>query len=238
MILLDPLARPVIAHRGASGRYPENTLLAFREALAAGADAVELDVRLTADRVPVVIHDSTVDRTTDGHGPVAGLSFEALGQLDAGRGERVPTLAQVLETHPETPMIVEVKCIDAAEETAAVIRNMGADRRVLVGSFLHRAVARARAASLATSASRPETAVFWCSSRVGLAAPLASRALTVPEYSGRVHVVDRRLVRAAGRRGWPVHVWTVDEVSKARALRAIGVAGILTNFPERLVPLL
>jgi glycerophosphoryl diester phosphodiesterase len=237
VILLDPLARPVIAHRGASGSFPENTLLAFREALAAGADAFELDVHVTADGVPVVIHDDTVDRTTDGTGAVAQLPHHALGDLDAGRGERIPTLQQVLETFDGTPLIVEMKTVQAANAVVRVLRDAGAGDRVLVGSFLYRAVARARRARLATSASRPETSVFWAASRMRLSVPMPIRAFTVPQRSGRLRVVDERFVRAAQRRGLCVHVWTVDDRAQADVLWTLGVAGIITNFPDRLVRL-
>ncbi len=121
MILLDPLARPVIGHRGASGSFPENTLLAFREAIREGADAVELDVRLSADGVPVVLHDATLDRTTDGRGPVAGMPLAALQELDAGSGERIPALVDVLEELSGTPIIIEIKERRAGASVARVI---------------------------------------------------------------------------------------------------------------------
>ena len=89
MILVDPLARPVIAHRGASGFFPENTLLAFRKAIEVGADALEFDVRVTEDGIPVVIHDSTVDRTTDGVGVVSEMTLAAMTEFDAGDGEKI-----------------------------------------------------------------------------------------------------------------------------------------------------
>src|SRR3954471_8516604 len=102
--LLDLSARTIIAHRGASGSAPENTIAAFELAVAHGADAIELDVRLTADRVPVVLHDATLDRTTSGRGPLGTLTLEQVRRLDAGvrfpafrgLGVTVPTLAEVL----------------------------------------------------------------------------------------------------------------------------------------------
>lgn len=238
MILLDPAARPVIAHRGASGQFPENTLLAFREAVAQGADAVELDIRLTRDDVPVVMHDATLDRTTDGKGSVGERDLEALRGLDAGRGEPVPTLEAVLEALPETPLLVEVKAGAAMPEVVRVVRAIGAGDRVVLGSFVSEALKTARAAGLATVATRPETAAFWVASRVGW--PFIGRrypAFSVPEYQGRIRVVDPPFVRLAVRTGKPVHVWTVDDPGTARRLRSFGVAGIVTNFPERMVGL-
>jgi len=86
----------VVGHRGAAGLEPENTLRSFRRAIELGVDLVECDVRLTADGAPVLLHDETLDRTTDGRGPVAGTTLEALRNLDAGKGERVPTLSEFL----------------------------------------------------------------------------------------------------------------------------------------------
>ncbi|MBT3322365.1 MAG: glycerophosphodiester phosphodiesterase [Anaerolineae bacterium] len=97
--MLYNLQKPIIfAHRGASADAPENTLAAFELALQQGANAIELDVKLSADNVPVVIHDSTVDRTTDGSGAVANLSLSALKELDAGDGQKIPTLDEVFES--------------------------------------------------------------------------------------------------------------------------------------------
>lgn len=238
MILLDPLARPVIAHRGASGQFPENTLLAFREAVAQGADAVELDVRLTLDGVPVVMHDATLERTTDGVGGVGECTLEALRGVDAGRGEPVPTLEAVLEAFPATPVLVEVKEGPATPAVVRVVQAAGAGPRVLLGSFVARAIRTARAAGLATVATRPETAAFWVASRVGW--PFIGggySAFSVPEYQGRLRVVDRPFLGLAERTGKPVHVWTVDDPGTAIRLRSFGVAGIVTNFPGRMVGL-
>lgn len=235
MILLDPEARPLVGHRGASGEYPENTLLAFDKALEQGADALEFDVRLTAEGAPVVIHDSTVDRTTDGSGDVRALTLAELHALDAGSGERVPTLAQVLERYPDTPFIVEIKEVAAARPAAEVLTRHAAARRVVVGSFLQSALRPFGGPAFHRSASRRETALFWAASRVGRApAGTGFQAFAAPERHRRMTVVDRRFVTAARRRGKPVHVWTVDQLEDARRLRSLGVAGIITNYPERM----
>ncbi len=234
MLLLDPTSRPLIGHRGASGEYPENTLLAFDQALAQGADALELDVRVSADGIPVVIHDATVDRTTDGAGPVAGYSADALGRLDAGAGESVPLLAEVLDRYADTPLVVELKERAAGPAVAGLLRRHGAANRVLVGAFDGGALRPFARAPFARAASRAETALCWAASRLGLVPPGRFAAFTVPERHGLVTVVDRAFVRAARRRGRPVHVWTVDDPVEAARLRGLGVAGIITNFPARL----
>ncbi len=235
MLLLDPGARPIVGHRGAAGEEPENTVRSFDAALRQGADALEFDVRATADGAPVVIHDATVDRTTDGTGVVATLTARALGELDAGHGERVPLLSDVLARYPDLPFIVEIKETRAADSALTVLERHGARGRVLVGSFVHEVLAPFRRAGFAVAASRRQAAVFWAVARFGLAAPRGALAgFTVPEHHGALRVVDGRFMRAAYRRGLPVHVWTVDEPDDARRLRALGVSGIITNFPGRM----
>ncbi len=235
MILLDPEARPIIAHRGASGQYPENTLLAFAHALEQGVDAIELDVRVTADGVPIVLHDPTLERTTSGAGPVARLSLTEVRHADAGRGERIPTLAEVLDRFPATPLLVEIKEAGAARATMAVLRAQRAERRVLVGAFRRAALSPFFGTEFARSPVRVEVAVVWAGSRLGLSLGVGSyRAVSVPEHSGRLRVVDRRFLAATRRAGIPVHVWTVDDPAQATRLRALGVCGIITNFPERM----
>ena len=235
MLLFDPLARPVIAHRGASGDFPENTLLAFRQALLAGADALEFDVRTTRDGVPVVIHDAMVNRTTDGAGLVVDMELGQLRGLDVGAGEPIPTLAEVLDSFVGVPMIMEVKVEAAAEPALTEISRRQLQSHLLVGSFEHKALRPFQRARWPTTASRRQTALFWAGSRVGArirAGPYV--AFSVPEYSGHVHVVDPRFTAMAARAGLPVHVWTVDDTGTAARLRRTGVAGIVTNFPERM----
>ncbi len=235
MILLDPLARPVVAHRGASGEYPENTLLAFSKALEQGADAFELDVRLTADGVPVVLHDPTLERTTDGSGPVAALGLRDVRRAKTAGGEPIPTLAEVLVRFPATPLVIEVKEARAARPVLAVLRTHDAERRVLVGAF-NRSVLRPLVGSeCARAPSRGEVAAFWTAAHLRFAWRLGKyRAFSVPERSGLLRVVNRSFVRTARRAGLPVHVWTVDELAHAARLRALGVCGIITNYPGRM----
>lgn len=235
MILLDPEARPVIAHRGASGQYPENTLLAFRKSLEQGADAIELDVRVTSDGVPIVLHDPTLDRTTNGTGAAAQLGLTAVRRVDAGAGERIPTLADVLQGFPGTPLLVEIKEARAARPVLAVLRAHRAERRVLLGAFGWAALRPFFGTEFARSPVRVEVALFWAGSRVGLRLGSGSyRAFSVPERSGRLRVTDHRFLASARRAGLPVHVWTVDDPSQAARLRGLGVCGIITNYPERM----
>lgn len=234
MILLDPGASLVIGHRGASGEYPENTLLAFERALEQGADALELDVRLARDGAVVVIHDAMLDRTTSGAGPVRDRTLPELRALDAGAGQTVPTLDEVLDRFPDTPLILELKESAVADAALRCLVRHGASARVLVGSFEPGALRPFGQPTSHRAASRRETALAWALSRVGLPLPGAFEAFTVPEHHGRLRVVDRRFVAAARRAGRPVHAWTVNDVEQARRLRAVGVSGIITNYPARM----
>src|SRR5918993_5195797 len=152
--LLDPTRRPVIGHRGNAAYAPENTMEAFRQALAAGAECVELDVHLSADGVAVVIHDPTLDRTTSATGSVAALPLDTIREADAGArftrdgatfpyrgtGVVVPTFEEVLRDLGDVPLLIEVKTASASRETRRLIEHYGADSRCVVGSFDERAL--------------------------------------------------------------------------------------------------
>ncbi|MGQ0702613.1 MAG: glycerophosphodiester phosphodiesterase [Gemmatimonadales bacterium] len=245
-ILLDPDARPVIAHRGASGLAPENTLEALELGLGQGADALEFDVRLAGCGTPVLMHDPTIDRTTGVTGPVGSRSAAGLAACDAGfrfsedgntfpwrgRGVRVPTLAEVLERFPETPVLIELKTVEAALPVRDLLRRFGARDRVVLASFLDQALAPFRDGGFATSASRRGIFRHWLGSRLGFGATGPDPAYAVPErYRGRIAVPTPAFIRAARKAGRPVHVWTVNEVERARELWDRGVSGIITNYP-------
>ncbi|HEY8394531.1 MAG TPA: glycerophosphodiester phosphodiesterase family protein [Thermaerobacter sp.] len=253
----DEMARTgplVIAHRGGAGLRPENTLEAFRHAVALGADWLELDVHLTADGEVAVIHDETVDRTTGGTGSVHEMTLAELKALDAGyhwtpdggrtfpyrgRGLRIPTLDEVLAAFPETPVLIELKDDDPAlaQAVADRIRLHGAAGRVMVASFHDRTLDRFRslAPGVATSLAHDETLRFVILQRLGLTAFHQPQgvALQVPEYSGRLKVFSGGLVRLAHDRGLAVHVWTVNDPRKMEQLMVAGVDGILTDYPDR-----
>ena len=252
-LLLDPDAHPVIGHRGASGLAPENTMQSFALALAQGADALEFDVRLTADGIPVVLHDPTLRRTCDRIEPVEALSAAILAQADAGyhfssdggatwpfrdRQIGIPRVADVLDQFPETPFLIEVKEVRAARPLASLIRDRGASGRVVVASFLEEALLPFyEAPAIPTGASRQGILRLWLSARTGLPAPRARyRAYAVPDrFRDRIHVPTPRFIRLARRAGCPVHVWTVNDPARAAYLWGQGAAGVITNFPGEMV---
>jgi glycerophosphoryl diester phosphodiesterase len=251
--LLDVEARSVIGHRGAAGSAPENTLQSFATAMSDGADALEFDVRLSADGVPVVMHDPTLGRTCNLANAVGGLSVKQLQAADAGYrftadggatwpfrecGVRIPTVAQVLDRFPGVPLLIEVKEVEAAGPLARLLRFRGEGNRVVVASFLEAALFPFYdSPPIATGASRRGIIRLWLRASLGLSAPRARYAVyAVPDrYRDRIHVPTARVIRAAHRAGCPVHVWTVDDPDRARMLWERGVSGIITNFPARIV---
>jgi glycerophosphoryl diester phosphodiesterase len=247
-LLLDLEARPVIAHRGASAFAPENTLAAFELAAAQGADAFELDVRLTADGAAVVFHDPTLDRTTDGTGSLRAQTLADLRLRDAGarftrdggatfphsgQGIRIPTLGEVLWAFPRMPVLVDVKEPEAQDAVRRVLVQEEAVDRCAVASERREALGVFREAPFASAAAPDEIAeLYWgVLLRRKVAAPLYD-LLSVPLRYRGFPVPTRRFVRAARDFGCPVHVWTVDDPRTARRLWSRGVSGILTNAPE------
>lgn len=241
----------VFAHRGGAKLAPENTMAAFERGLAAGADGLECDVHLSADGVPVVIHDPTLERTTDRTGAVRTLTADELARVDAGfhfgadeghpfrgQGIGVPRFEDVLRLDPAVRVIVELKESDPALATAVVaaIRDAHAIDRVCVGSFYQRAVDRVRDLEprMATSASVEETR--WTLYRSWVHWPLrpARRyvAFQVPERAGRLTVVSPRFVRQAHREGQIVQAWVVDSAEDCRRLLEWGVDGLISDRPD------
>ena len=230
----------VVAHRGASADAPENTLAAFRLAIEQGAKIVECDVHLSADGVPVAIHDERVDRTTNGTGAVSDLTLSELGALDAGgwhdarfAGERIPTLDETLELCAgKTRVFVELKrgggppLVAAALDT---IERAGCTTAVI--SFGPDEVA-------AVAKARPDVPLGFLVGRAHVLAHGANRVLELARELGagfispQHDVVDRAFVEAARAAGLPVSVWTVDEPERMRALSDLGVDAITTNKPD------
>lgn len=235
--LLDPGRRLVIAHRGASAEAPENTLEAFRLGLAQGADALELDVRITRDGVAVVMHDATLDRTTDRSGAVAELALEEVQAARAGGSARVPTLREVLEAFPATPLLVEIKAAEVQAAVAREIARAGARDRVVLASFQHRALEELRRGPFLIGADRRDVTLLYATARLHLE-PAAPRCLcyAVPwRWKGRLEVPRPWFIAGATRQRRPVHVWTVDDPDVAEMLWERGVSGMITNRPGVMV---
>jgi glycerophosphoryl diester phosphodiesterase len=246
-ILLDLVARPVIAHRGASGHAPENTLQAFELAMTEGADAFELDVRLSHDGAPVVMHDASLNRTTNRTGPVRSHALVDLQTADAGfrfttdggrtfpfrgTGVRIPTLDEVLRTFPRIPMLIEIKEPEVQAAVQEILVAEGATRRCVLASEHQEALRLFLEPPFARAASGHEISALYRAVLLRRPLPHASyQLLSVPDKYRLLTVPTSRFVAAARSLGCPVDVWTVNETATARALWARGVAGIVTNLP-------
>jgi glycerophosphoryl diester phosphodiesterase len=255
-------AKPVnIAHRGGKDIVPENTLEGFREGLLAGADVAELEVHLTADGHLVAIHDDTVDRTTDGSGPVREMTLQEVKGLDAGyrftrdggktypyrgQGVAIPSLEEVYEGLPGVPINVEIKEDQPDIERALwqVIEQAEATDRTLAVSGKTSIIRRFREVSggrVATGSSATEIAVFELLRRLRLSRLLrpSYQALQVPEgYRNILRLVTPRFVRVAHQLGVRVDVWTVNTEPDMRRVLGYGVDGIMTDRPDILDRLL
>ena len=248
MILSDPHARPVIGHRGNRVTAPENTLPAFQQAVEAGADAVEFDVHLSADGVPVVFHDPTLERTTDGRGTLASLPLAALREVDAGarftpdggktfpwrgRGVRIPTLDELLDTLPATlPLILELKTPRASAAVADTIRRRALAHRVIVAGFDPASTAPMRGAPWMLGASTPEVARLLLPALLRRPlAPQPFQALCIPPQWNGLPVPIRALARSARAAGMLLHLWTINTARDAHRHWANGVHGIITDDP-------
>jgi glycerophosphoryl diester phosphodiesterase len=249
-----------VAHRGASTLAPENTIEAFRLAVEAGAGGLELDVHMTRDGDIVVIHDATVDRTTNGSGAVSEMTLDELRRFDAGhnfspdggstrpyrgRGVWVPTLGEVLEEFPGVAVNIEIKAgTPGIEETVlGILRDANALGRALVVSTPHAIVKRFRKISsghISTGASRWEIGVFYILSRLRLERLVrpAYDALQVPLLHRGILVVTPRFIRAAQARGVRVDVWTINQAEEMRRLLDLGVDVIMTDRPGTLAEVL
>lgn len=248
--------RPMlVAHRGGSKIVPENTLEGFRDAVTRwDADMLEMDVHVTRDGVPVVIHDPTVDRTTDGTGAVADLTLDELRRFDAGyrfadpsgatswrgRGVRVPTLDEVLEEFRGVWVNLELKTGAAASPVVQAVRRHGAEARVLVAAEYERWREGARGYAGPWGASRHHVLLF----RALCALPGAggytpgADVFQVPETWRGMTVVNSAFIERAHEKNIPVQVWTVDDPADMARLLRMGVDGIQTDRPDLLARVL
>lgn len=237
----------VFAHRGASDVAPENTLAAFRAAIEADADGIELDVTRCLTGEIVVIHDDTLDRTTNGSGPVASIPFYALRELDAGSwfapeyaSERIPTLREALDLVGHRLRIqIEIKGRDLRgngieEEIAEAIRARGLEERVLIISFNPMSLIRMK--RVAPELQRgllygPDLPIYLARA---WARPMVAPHALHPHYS----TITEDVVRRARRRGYRINAWTVDTPEAMRRMIDVGVDAMTTNHPAQLRELL
>ncbi|MEO8193124.1 MAG: glycerophosphodiester phosphodiesterase [Gemmatimonadales bacterium] len=246
-VLLEAGARPVIGHRGNRAHAPENTIESFAQAVALGADAIEFDIHMSADGIPVVNHDATVTRTTDGTGEIARMNFADLRKLDAGarftsddgktfpyrgKGHVIPTLDEVIEAFPSTPLLIEIKAPLAATGVRKSLEAHKAEARTVVDSFNDEAL------DVFADSTIPIGAAWDDVTRLMMEVllrrpitPIRYRNLCIPLTHKGIPLPVRRFARVAPTLGCRVHVWTINDPRVAEDLWNNGVNGIITDDP-------
>lgn len=240
---LDPHARLLVGHRGNSAHAPENTMESLRQAVELGVDAVEFDVRLSRDGVPMLMHDAVLDRTTNRSGPVSQYTVAELREVDAGArfggryaGAAVPTLEEVLATFRETPAIIEIKEPGAVDAVEAMIRRLQAAERVLIGSVNEAVMRRVYRTGLPSCAAVSDAAMVLPLALMGGTPSRGSYQVLslTPRYHG-MPVPVTLMAAAARRAGIPTHVWTVNDPSDAVRYWDAGVNAVLSDDPGAMI---
>lgn len=257
MSYLRPGRFEVIAHRGGGLEAPENTLTAFEHSANLYDEMVfELDVHLSRDGEVIVIHDPTVDRTTDGHGPVGQMNAREIAKLDAGyrfssdggktfpfrgKGARHPLLSEVLRAFPRNRVSIEVKHAYPSFEDKVIniIQKAGADDRVVLAGEDHLVLERLRkyAPHMCSGFSKKEIFITFLADKVRLPglAPRRGDVLQIPLFHGNLPVYSSRLLLNSHRQGKFLHVWTVNDEATMRYLVSEGVDGLITDAPSLLL---
>ncbi len=254
------IERPlVIAHQGGDGLWPGNTMYAFEHANELGVDVLEMDIHITKDGQLVIMHDETVDRTTDGTGEIESMTLSELQQLDAaydwsvdegetfpyrGRGITVPTLEEVFQAFPGKRMTIEIKKTNAsmAKPFCELIRKHKMQDKVLVASFHDERMKEFRdtCSEVATSSARRETTEFVLFTKGFMGRLFSPKflALQVPEESNGITIMTEAFVRAAHERGLAVEPWTINDPEQMRQYIEWGVDGIITDRPDLMLEIL
>lgn len=253
----------VMAHQGGDGERPSNTMMAFEYAVNLGVDVLELDVHTSSDGEIVIIHDDTVDRTTDGSGRVNDMTLAELKALDAGyhwptlaeeshrtdrpyrgQGATIATLREVIEAFPDMRLNIEIKqrTPSMVQPLCDMLREYDIAEQVIVVSFHPQPLYDFRQVcpEVATGGTSEEIQTFYFLSLAGLtpAYHANAHAFQVPEYSGDIHVVTQGFIHAAQSRNIDVHPWTINDVETMQRMIDLGVQGIITDYPAQLMTLL
>ncbi len=221
----------VIAHRGASGTCPENTLLAFRTALEVGANWLELDVQLIENEL-VVFHDDDLERTTDGSGPLAASSLDSLRRLDAGAGEKIPLLQEVLDLAlGKAEVNIELKGAGTAVATAALLTRLFVDTKLEPEDLLISSLKMEELRYFQTLMPQVRRAPVYEQLPLDFEQQLKQFA----PWSVHLHrlLVTEAVVRQIQQTGSKLFAWTVNRTDDAERLSALGVEGFFTDFPEK-----
>lgn len=223
-------------------------MVAFEAARRLGCGAFETDLRITADGVLVCFHDSTVDRTTNGSGPVAEMTYAEIAVLDAGyrhrragsfpyrgQGIRVPRLEELVSAHPDVHLVVDLKADGTELPLAEEINRLGLRDRLLVGSFSDRRLQtfrRLTGGTVPTSTGERETMLVWMAAQAGTGIAIEAAALQIPITWFGVPLVTERMIAAAHRSSLLVQVWTINRRVEMEGMLGLRVDGIITDRPD------
>jgi glycerophosphoryl diester phosphodiesterase len=217
----------IIAHRGASAYEPENTLRSFRRAIEMGADMIELDVRLSQDRHLVIMHDEEVDRTTNGHGLVSGKTLRELRQLDAGMGEWIPTLEEVVALiKGRTGLVIELKEPGTEEGVIGVVKENNLTEGVFIVSFNQDLIKRVKELE-----PKIKTGLILFSSPDPV---MLARDCSADAVAPFHEFVTSEVIEKAHENKLLIITWTVDNRERGEELKNMGIDGIVTNKPDML----
>lgn len=249
----------VIAHQGGDGVWPGETMFAYQNSVDLGVDVLEMDIHITSDGVLVLMHDETVDRTTDGTGEIEAMTLDEIKTLDAGydwtpdegstfpfrgQGLTVATLEEVFAAFPEMRMTIEIKKTNTsmAKPFCELIRQYKMQDKVLVASFHDERLKEFRRTcpEVATSSAKNETTVFVLLTKAFLGGFYSPKfySLQVPEESGGITVMTESFVRAAHARNLAVEPWTINDAETMRKFIEWGVDGIITDRPDIMMEVL
>lgn len=254
----------VIAHQGGERLYPSETMFTFDQAVAMGVDVLEMDVHRSADGVLVLMHDATVDRTTDGRGAIKEMTFTEIQALDAGyywtdddgqtypyrgQGITVPALEELFQTYPDMLMNIELKQQEPSivRPFCDLVHEYEMQDKVLMATFHPDVMAEFRQTcpDVATSMVQKEIFPLWLLSKVGLEELYtpAGETVQVPLTTtlpvlGEVDILTESFIEDAHRRNVQVHAWTIDDPAEMERLLEKGIDGIITDRPDLLLDVL
>ena len=248
-----------IAHRGGLGLSPENTIVSFQRAIKERADILELDIRSTSDSILVLLHDETVDRTTDGKGRISELTLKEAKKLNAGYwwtdddsisfpfrtlNIKIPTFDEFLTNFKDHKLNIEIKQHDnfIAKKLCESIKENQIEDKVAIGSFNDEVLDEFRyhCPEVVTSPGRNEIRTFYGFSYIYLDKFYSPKSdiYQLPEFFGTTHVLTKRFVNGIKQKNIPIFVWTVNDPDEMQRFIDLGVKGIITDYPDRLSKIL
>ncbi len=218
----------IVGHRGAAGYEPENTLLSFQKAIEIGVDWIEMDVHRSADGHLVVIHDDTVDRTTNGHGKVSEMTLDELKKLDAGKGQHIPTLQEVIDlAKGKVRTIIEIKQTGTEVEVMDAVERNDLVNAAMVASFHTYSIRRVKELS-------PRIMTAAIVSRLPIDFKALALDIMADSVFMRKDIVSQAIVDEAHKNGFTVNVWNEDNPEDIRKYAAMGPDYMSSNYPDRL----